>query len=140
MKIAQSLAIVTTTVLAGCSGTGLGGAGDALDTKPISAQTSGQQKPNTTAGVTPPAPINSPKQGQATTASANAGKAGQAGQQELPGQQYMSNGVVRSLRELTAEQPDTPYPVIADAPPQKRRLLTPEERAKLEQELRDLSK
>ena len=121
MKITQSIVILAAILLAGCSGSGLGGAEDALDTQPVAS-----------------VPTTTPQEPAAAKAS-NAEKAAAANQAEaLPGQKYMSNGVVRSLRELTAETPDTPYPVIQDAPPQERRLLTEEERARIEAELREL--
>lgn len=123
MKITQSIVILTTILLAGCSGSGLGGADDAIDTQPIAS----------VPATTQPAPTGAAKSDKAA-ASTQAGKNSEA----LPGQKYMSNGVVRSLRELTAETPETSYPTIQDAPPQKRRLLTEEERARIEAELREL--
>lgn len=125
MKITQSIVILTTILLAGCSGPGLGGADDAIDTQPIASVPATTQPAPATTGAA---------KSDKAAASTQAGKNSEA----LPGQKYMSNGVVRSLRELTAETPGTSYPTIQDAPPQKRRLLTEEERARIEAELREL--
>ncbi len=125
VKITQSIVILTAILLAGCSGSGLGGADDAIDTQPIASVPAATQPAPATTGT-----AKSDKAAASTQTGENA--------EALPGEQYMSNGVVRSLRELTAEVPDTPYPVIQDAPPQERRLLTEEERARIEAELREL--
>lgn len=46
--------------------------------------------------------------------------------------------VGQSIDYLTEEESAAPYPVIGDAPPAERRLLTEEERKKIEDELRQL--
>lgn len=102
-----------------------------MDTQPVQAAKSSTKSPAVSA--------TSPKLLDPAAKSTQQSSSGKAGQPAFPGQKYMSNQVVRSLKVLTAEGGPTEYPVIADAPAQKRRLLTPEERAKLEAELRDLA-
>ncbi|MCV6576916.1 MAG: hypothetical protein OIF58_14400 [Cohaesibacter sp.] len=124
MTCAKGSALLIAILLAGCSATGLGETGGGLEAQPTVAHSD----------------VGASKSRQKASDQQDNKAAGEPqGQKSLPGQKYMSNQVLRSLRELTADNSATHYPVIADAPAQKRRLLTEQERAQIEEELRSLS-
>ncbi|MCV6545943.1 MAG: hypothetical protein OIF56_01430 [Cohaesibacter sp.] len=123
-SVSKASVLLIATLLAGCSATGLGETGGGLG-----AQSAGAHSD-----------VDGSKARQKTPDQQHNKAAGeQQGQESLHGQKYMSNQVLRSLGELTADNSATRYPVIADAPAQKRRLLTEQERSQIEEELRSLS-
>lgn len=130
--------------VAGCLGTGMSAVDTATPQGPLA--TSGKTpQARTDQGQVPaqatqnPTSQNAVGQGAGTGANTPNAQGVRANIEKKVREDYLPSQIGRSIRELNVDNSAQNYPVIADPEQQERRLLTEQERKRIEEELRSLS-
>lgn len=128
------LICVAALALSGCLGTGMSAVDAAAPT--VSGQRNATLPPNP---ASQPASQNVSNQNSPSAAKPQEATGVRANIEKKVRENYLPSQIGHSIRELNVDNSRQNYPVIADPEQQERRLLTEEERKRIEEELRSLS-